>query len=214
MIWFKHISGKGGHFLSFLYFLNHSLSELAQPRDGVLLQHLPHDLVPHTAHVQEDSLAAAPSRQDHLLGGDWLRGLVQGVESYVRQRVGAGAGPAPQSSQIFFHFISCWGDCHTREPRSQERHNTTRIWPMRRVCGSIIPRWLLASKVDILSTKTIKIKSENEIKDFHSTLEMAPPVSHQRYPAGGYWGWTQLTSQTPPGSSPPCCSDWSVWRLR
>lgn len=56
---------------------------------------------------------------------------------------------------------------------------------MKRVCGSIIPRWLLASKVDILSTKTIKIKSENEIKYFHSTLEMSPPCVSPEI--SGWW---------------------------
>ena len=43
--------------------------ELAQPRGGVLLQHLPHHLVPHTPHVEYDPLVAAPGRQDHLLAG-------------------------------------------------------------------------------------------------------------------------------------------------
>ena len=69
--------------------------QLAQPGGGVLLQHLPHHLVPHTPHVEDDSLVAAPGRQDHLLAGDGLRGLVQGVECYIRQ--GGRAGPAPKS---------------------------------------------------------------------------------------------------------------------
>ena len=43
--------------------------ELAQPGGGVLLQHLPHHLVPHTPHVEDDPLVAAPGRQDHLLAG-------------------------------------------------------------------------------------------------------------------------------------------------
>ena len=52
-----------------------------------------------------------------------------------------------------------------------------------------------------------------KLKDFHSTFKMCP-VSHQKYPAVDYWGWTPLTSLTPPGSSPPCCSDCSAWRMR
>ena len=84
---------------------NPPLSQLAQPRDRVLLQHLPHDLMPHTSNVQDDSLAAAPSRHDHVLAGDWVRRLVQRVESYVRQWVRT--RPAPESCQI---FLQCYND--------------------------------------------------------------------------------------------------------
>ena len=84
---------------------NPPLSQLAQPRDRVLLQHLPHDLMPHTSNVQDDSLAAAPSRHDHVLAGDRVRRLVQRVESDVWQWVRT--RPAPQSCQI---FLQCYND--------------------------------------------------------------------------------------------------------
>ena len=47
------------------------------------------------SNIEDDSLVAGPGRQDRLLAGDGLRGLVQRVEGDVRE--GGGPGPAPQS---------------------------------------------------------------------------------------------------------------------
>ena len=61
------------------------------------------------SNIEDDSLVTGPSRQDRLLAGDGLRGLVQRVEGDVRE--GGGPGPAPQSCREsggdgkFIHFV-------------------------------------------------------------------------------------------------------------